>query len=391
MKSKPTKKPISQIKLLPTIVKVLGRLTKYQPNTGATLESVIAGVIKELGYDDPSKVPFRVEGKRPNLKRNVYLVLWNLAVERRQGQFWTVRRDATSQTAFHLPTTKSQGKGAVGNKKPTKTNPQQAFLWSLTWFGIHQSLQMRDGEKENITGIYLGKKLKVPGVMNTITHVVVRRCPISANMMAEQDHVQGKLLNFIMHDGLQKQLLKNMGYGANISPSQLGAFAARFAYSEVRGWATDAGMRAMCGATTETERKKQAAAIQAAEENPEEMGLPVFPTIRPTVDCGSQSVNPVVLTGADDLHSSVSREFVDSSTASSEDQVIYEDAMGRIVNILSERFQSDSPRYVKAMTYMIAGDSVTEIATKMEISLYQARGMIDRMRETIKQEYLMEA
>lgn len=383
----PPKRLPSQGKLFQPIVKVLGQLTNFDPGKGTTLEKVISGVLKEIGYDDPSDVPFRIGGARPNMKRNVYLVLWNLGVERRKGYFWTVRKDATSSKEFRLSTTTNlKGKGKVGDKKPQKKDPKQAFVWSLTWFGILQSLTLNANEK-TITGLFLGKKLAKPGVRATITKKVAQRCPISADMGLEEDHVQGKFLNLMLRDGLQNQLVKNMGYGTNPSPSQLGEWCSRFGFTEIRGWGKDAAMRGICGASTETERKKIAEAQQAAEENPDEHGLPVFPTARLTVPSGDQHVNPVFQTGNDETDKPVSREFVDSNSASSEDKVIYEDAMVRMAAILAERFPQESKAYIGVMHRMVEGNSANEIASDMGITVYQARGMLDKVRIAIRQDY----
>ena len=389
----------SKLAVCEPTIKVLGELARFRPGVGVSLKDVVQGVIAELRCQSPNNppyevyrdksgnmVPLRVSGGRPNLTRFVYLALWNFAVERREGKFWTVRMDADRNREFRLSTKELSGKSRVGDKKPKKKDNKKGFLWGLTWYGLRASFEFHYAE-QNITSVFFDTRTKASDgrkYLEKVLNTVRSKCRMSATMSLEEDHAQHYYVNALWRDTLRNQLVKNFGYGGSLGASVVGGWIAKSARSEWRGEATDAAMRTLRGSTTETERKKakEQEKLLAEQQERGEDGIPAFPMASAQISSGGALVSPVVI-DQDEPTQAINKEFVDTSGVSPDERFQFEAAMQEMELILADHFPGKVNEYAKVMYHIMDGTSVTDVASLMDIPLKQARDMQNEVRAAI--------
>jgi len=121
-------------------------------------------------------------------------------------------------------------------------------MWSLTGEGVSHALSL-NGLPPNLTAWWMEKN---PRFYRAFLAKVKKKLKASANMDLVADHVHTFIVKLIERDGLRKKLAS----GGHYSVSQVASYCVRSAFTDIRGWGTDAHCRALRGARTEQERKK---------------------------------------------------------------------------------------------------------------------------------------
>lgn len=341
------------------IPKVMGRLVDHTPGKFIEFDTLLNAVMVELGVD-PANPPYRLRGEQPNLRRNCYVSAWNLAVERRGGFFWLVRIDPDSLTEVCVSES-SGGKGRAG----ATARKSKGWLWGMTWYGIMRSLEMNGVTATNLTSLWMERNYDVRQ-RNSAVAAVSKRCPLSVTMNLQEEHAHEHAVKLLERDGLKNQLIAHRGYGRKIRPSEMGAWAIRDAFSQMRGWGTDAHLRTLRGATTETERKR------AAKQGDE------------TISVGYQKgVSPIVIDTSEE-DGLVVADFADQTSLSPEDEEEAKDIFMHYEILIERKLRYKKPeRYITTMYMLYADHSQREIATELGVSSTTVSGMIRTLKELL--------
>lgn len=338
------------------IPQLIGRMVDFKPGKFVEFNMILDAVIDYLEIDRANP-PYKIRGSKNSLRRRVYVSAWNVAVERREGHFWLVRVDPVTGKELRVP--ESGGKGKVG----THTSSQRGVLWGMTWYGCKRALELNGITAQNLTGLWMGDHYD-DRIRNTSVAAVAKRCPLSATMSLEEEHAQEYAVRLLERDGLHKQLTAHQGYGRNIRPSEIGIWSYRDAFSQMRKGGTDGHLRAMCGATTETERKK-------AKETGED-----------TIAVGYQTgVSPIVLDTSSDDNPMIA-DFADQDSLSPEETEEAKDQFMHYEIMIERKLRNKKPeQYIKAMYMLYEDHTQREIADTLGVSNTTVSNMIQTLRE----------
>lgn len=338
------------------IPQLMGPMVNYVPGIFISFDDILDAVIDHLGIDKKNP-PYRIGGERPNLRRLVYVSAWNLAVERREGYFWLVRVDPDSDKEMRVSES-AGGKGRAGNATRGKA---KGYLWGMTWYGIKRSLESNGVTERNLTSLWMADHYDNT-LRNKTVAAVAKRCSLSTKMDLQEEHAQEYATKLLERDGLKGQLTAHQGYGRPIRPSEIGLWATRDAFSQMRGWGKDGHLRAMRGATTETERRK------AAEQDGD------------TLSVGYQrGVSPIVMDMGED--SPMVKDFTDQSSPSPDIEEEFKDLLMHYEIMIERKLRDKQPeRYIQTMYMLYSDHSQREIATALGVSSTTVSNMIKTLQ-----------
>lgn len=209
----------------------------------------------------------------------------------------------------------------------------------------------------NLTSQWLDKNWE--RVLPSLRAYIRDRLPVSRTIKTLDDHLQQFALKMIEKDRFRERLLQ----GEEIQLSVLKIWCLQTACTQIRGWGTDASLRASRGALTTRNREAMSKGDAHVQEFPNR-SREVFPP--------------------DDLHAEENRrDYWNPDDRSVEEDAAFNETMEQCRQAIQDKLQG-SNEYISLFDQLAEGANRVDLAEKKGISQNRMTAMVGKIRGALR-------